>query len=110
MIRRPPRSTLFPYTTLFRSREVLPVHPLELRHVEDRGFLLNPGEGKQLDHLVQRHDLAVAPGTPAEQGQEVAHCGGGGPPMLIVAHRPRAPALWGLLSVRAGGPLPSVLA
>src|SRR5687768_18038339 len=27
MIRRPPRSTLFPYTTLFRSRE----HTLELR-------------------------------------------------------------------------------
>src|SRR2546422_11716336 len=27
MIRRPPRSTLFPYTTLFRSRQVL------LRHV-----------------------------------------------------------------------------
>src|SRR5438445_9614479 len=27
MIRRPPRSTLFPYTTLFRSVEVIPVHP-----------------------------------------------------------------------------------
>src|SRR3712207_7529588 len=27
MIRRPPRSTLFPYTTLFRSRHV-PDHPL----------------------------------------------------------------------------------
>src|SRR2546422_6366407 len=26
MIRRPPRSTLFPYTTLFRSRLVLLVH------------------------------------------------------------------------------------
>src|SRR3712207_7435389 len=25
MIRRPPRSTLFPYTTLFRSRAALPV-------------------------------------------------------------------------------------
>src|SRR2546428_8369229 len=25
MIRRPPRSTLFPYTTLFRSRHVMPV-------------------------------------------------------------------------------------
>src|SRR3989454_12340650 len=25
MIRRPPRSTLFPYTTLFRSRSVTPV-------------------------------------------------------------------------------------
>src|SRR2546430_6303000 len=29
MIRRPPRSTLFPYTTLFRSRER--VHPLARR-------------------------------------------------------------------------------
>src|SRR5437016_14278591 len=26
MIRRPPRSTLFPYTTLFRSIETVPVH------------------------------------------------------------------------------------
>src|SRR4030043_1670798 len=26
MIRRPPRSTLFPYTTLFRSQEPLPAH------------------------------------------------------------------------------------
>src|SRR3712207_7311911 len=26
MIRRPPRSTLFPYTTLFRSVEVEPLH------------------------------------------------------------------------------------
>src|SRR2546426_10226241 len=29
MIRRPPRSTLFPYTTLFRSTgELLPAHPV----------------------------------------------------------------------------------
>src|SRR5687768_17669395 len=27
MIRRPPRSTLFPYTTLFRSRSLRPVRP-----------------------------------------------------------------------------------
>ena len=27
MIRRPPRSTLFPYTTLFRSSFPLPTHP-----------------------------------------------------------------------------------
>src|SRR2546428_8859099 len=27
MIRRPPRSTLFPYTTLFRSRTRQPQHP-----------------------------------------------------------------------------------
>src|SRR5256885_4045626 len=32
MIRRPPRSTLFPYTTLFRSETVLmaPTHPLRI--------------------------------------------------------------------------------
>src|SRR5258705_1659393 len=35
MIRRPPRSTLFPYTTLFRS------HMLE---VVDSGFLVNTGK------------------------------------------------------------------
>src|SRR2546422_5740821 len=32
MIRRPPRSTLFPYTTLFRSLE-----ELDARHVDARG-------------------------------------------------------------------------
>src|SRR2546422_4267929 len=41
MIRRPPRSTLFPYTTLFRSvrgRGRLLVHPGALRrHAENRG-------------------------------------------------------------------------
>src|SRR2546425_7078421 len=35
MIRRPPRSTLFPYTTLFRSR----VHGLRDREAEDCGRL-----------------------------------------------------------------------
>src|SRR5690242_20973638 len=42
MIRRPPRSTLFPYTTLFRSDVLgaerrLQVHPLETRRVVVRG-------------------------------------------------------------------------
>src|SRR5947209_14038285 len=38
MIRRPPTSTLFPYTTLFRSRLV---HPG--RDADDRGLLERPG-------------------------------------------------------------------
>src|SRR3712207_7110215 len=33
MIRRPPRSTLFPYTTLFRSRQDLAQSALEFAHV-----------------------------------------------------------------------------
>src|SRR2546427_5685623 len=46
MIRRPPRSTLFPYTTLFRSRvdtggrilEVVGVPCADVVHGEPRGF------------------------------------------------------------------------
>src|SRR3989442_2304728 len=40
MIRRPPRSTLFPYTTLFRS-ELDAIGPLEvfgMLHFQDRGW------------------------------------------------------------------------
>src|SRR2546426_12752289 len=37
MIRRPPRSTLFPYTTLFRSLETLPPRLRKLR-VDARGY------------------------------------------------------------------------
>src|SRR3712207_6987405 len=36
MIRRPPRSTLFPYTTLFRSVELEPMTPVERRIVHER--------------------------------------------------------------------------
>src|SRR2546429_1506761 len=43
MIRRPPRSTLFPYTTLFRSVEVVrEVLTISLRAIED---LVNGGVG-----------------------------------------------------------------
>src|SRR2546426_7602406 len=38
MIRRPPRSTLFPYTTLFRSRAILEIGSLAPRHLDDGDF------------------------------------------------------------------------
>src|SRR2546427_9334515 len=38
MIRRPPRSTLFPYTTLFRSRERLRLDALRRVDQEDRAL------------------------------------------------------------------------
>src|SRR2546422_6355483 len=47
MIRRPPRSTLFPYTTLFRSRRV------------PRVARADPGGGRdptRNEHLPSRHD------------------------------------------------------
>src|SRR3989475_6687348 len=70
MIRRPPRSTLFPYTTLFRShREALRAHemrrvdaaqlPVELReaHVEvDRGPLGGQDDDDHVVHAAVRED------------------------------------------------------
>src|SRR2546429_8187302 len=65
MIRRPPRSTLFPYTTLFRSDHVLGVlgadhaiAPLEqlvpvfLRHAEHLRDDLQWHLGRNVDHVV----------------------------------------------------------
>src|SRR3712207_7596464 len=45
MIRRPPRSTLFPYTTLFRSRG--PRHPARCRG--DRAVVVEDGEQDGLE-------------------------------------------------------------
>src|SRR3712207_7504363 len=53
MIRRPPRSTLFPYTTLFRSQDRrgdLAEHPEEQRGIEEPWGVLR--------------DLQQPPGTP----------------------------------------------
>src|SRR2546427_6574011 len=47
MIRRPPRSTLFPYTTLFRSSK----HIQSLAHVDDSGH----GAGHKLSRFHIRH-------------------------------------------------------
>src|SRR5689334_24361428 len=53
MIRRPPRSTLFPYTTLFRSER----HVVDRRRVEglDDGFLAHVAEQRDLLALALRH-------------------------------------------------------
>src|SRR2546428_13604643 len=53
MIRRPPRSTLFPYTTLFRSRVDGQVHEplLELTDVGPHRPQVRGERGRQLDVL-----------------------------------------------------------
>src|SRR2546425_3195004 len=70
MIRRPPRSTLFPYTTLFRSRARLVRHALpSVPYIAQRhpahvllhvGRLGSPGDqrvrGRELDGVVQRSE------------------------------------------------------
>src|SRR3712207_8960406 len=62
MIRRPPRSTLFPYTTLFRSGdERLVVHDPRRRHLRDHP--LAPGVERPLEEerVPHRGQQLVAP-------------------------------------------------
>src|SRR2546429_6395126 len=60
MIRRPPRSTLFPYTTLFRSR----------------GGLDHPGErgpaGRGVENVVRGPAAGVEPAAPADAARRHA--------------------------------------
>src|SRR3712207_7859570 len=70
MIRRPPRSTLFPYTTLFRSLAQEPAHNLAGARLGERvgeAYLVGAGErpdllrdvaGQLLPQLVRRLALA----------------------------------------------------
>src|SRR5260370_14923543 len=64
MIRRPPRSTLFPYTTLFRSKALIYVNT----DGSGRGFL-NVAGSHSLQHLVNR---VAADVTDPETGVSVA--------------------------------------
>src|SRR5260370_31823134 len=53
MIRRPPRSTLFPYTTLFRSQRARALHAGQFRRVIPGGARAapqprRPGRGRRL--------------------------------------------------------------
>src|SRR2546425_1403510 len=76
MIRRPPRSTLFPYTTLFRSlplsmtsdaaRQLMELYPriyfaCHTRHVRDPRTrrLLSAHQASILDHLDEREPLTL---------------------------------------------------
>src|SRR3712207_7559909 len=76
MIRRPPRSTLFPYTTLFRSCAALP----EVRHpqqvdgdAEDRAHTFARGVAHQHVHLGQRDERQLAHDAVPPRAAEVLY-------------------------------------
>src|SRR5256886_7238042 len=66
MIRRPPRSTLFPYTTLFRSRghERHQRHERRGRLHDDDGELHAAGGGQRRDGVRRCHELDGHGGDP----------------------------------------------
>src|SRR3712207_8030576 len=72
MIRRPPRSTLFPYTTLFRS------------YVEDRILPFNPFQSLDTVGVGQLMRIAVERGRQTRPDIELGICGEhGGDPASI---------------------------
>src|SRR5256885_10007427 len=50
MIRRPPRSTLFPYTTLFRSRQARRLHEHSSAAVISREPICEPARDRSEEH------------------------------------------------------------
>src|SRR2546429_6918347 len=67
MIRRPPRSTLFPYTTLFRSRE---------RHGQSEGIrrdVLVAGRGGQVPGALLRWSVRPGPRGPGARERSEEH-------------------------------------
>src|SRR2546422_8124851 len=79
MIRRPPRSTLFPYTTLFRS-PILPAHERVHDHVHVAAL---PVQQQQPDHVAAELELVeiaflAEPEVPDEESpREPARAGRG---------------------------------
>src|SRR5256885_11747739 len=83
MIRRPPRSTLFPYTTLFRSREAVPRRPQLGPIVRELVQELRPARVRDLDleergddHGSWPHLSGIRPDEAGELDQGLAHAGG----------------------------------
>src|SRR2546427_7878189 len=70
MIRRPPRSTLFPYTTLFRSLEARGRAPL-LEEAADRFDLLQDLGDELARALVERPPAQLAEGRSEEHTSEL---------------------------------------
>src|SRR3712207_7529928 len=90
MIRRPPRSTLFPYTTLFRSAQAQRLDPpfkllhLRRRHVADeevlpdgqpdRAAAVPVGQVRQASHLVRPHPRRSEEHTSELQSRQYLVC------------------------------------
>src|SRR2546422_3545093 len=74
MIRRPPRSTLFPYTTLFRSRaDRIAARDQDLVRLELTGDAIGAGRGAGAQHVAGCQDGQLQAGDWPSGNREPAH-------------------------------------
>src|SRR3989449_10418891 len=88
MIRRPPRSTLFPYTTLFRSLDRVKWIKTRYPQVEVVGGNVGTGDGARslVDHGADGVKVGIGPGSICTT-RIVA--GGGGPQITAIQNGAR---------------------
>src|SRR5258707_5762534 len=70
MIRRPPRSTLFPYTTLFRSSQRKALHEAARIELGLRHFLAETGSCAFTDTFEDLHGLPQLPGIAVQRDRK----------------------------------------
>src|SRR3712207_7611655 len=73
MIRRPPRSTLFPYTTLFRSMKEIMAGFIRRRHAAGQTFLLVSHDMPVIVELCPRTICMNAGARSEEHTSELQH-------------------------------------
>src|SRR3712207_9572409 len=86
MIRRPPRSTLFPYTTLFRSQVDFPFAKLRVKGKEERRFRRQIGTGIVAAVGIKPHPVE-GPVAERRVNAPVAQCVGDGVARLSLEDR-----------------------
>src|SRR2546430_6149790 len=102
MIRRPPRSTLFPYTTLFRSVGCGVVQAVEGRPLDEHRLVLSAqgGDARAYEELVRMHRevafrVAYVVTRSAAEAEDAAQDG------FVKAWR----GVWGVPPAGGGSPL-----
>src|SRR3989442_4659496 len=97
MIRRPPRSTLFPYTTLFRSPGTH-YHPQQRQHGGGRRIIRSEEHTSELQSrphivcrlLLEKKNFAAegswGPNSPTVATEWIVEARGGGTSMVRVVH------------------------
>src|SRR2546429_3321901 len=74
MIRRPPRSTLFPYTTLFRSVRAADLTKQLLAYSGKGKFVIHPVNLSRLvEELTNRLGLSIPPNARLQTGRSEEH-------------------------------------